>query len=150
MKDKPFTFKEFKSIYSRVPRLTVELVVQTKNGIVLTKRSIVPCKGQWHIPGVTLLKGERLEQAMKRVAKKELGLKVGRAEIIGVKEDILKGYFSQPIAVVFMTKVANPKINPDEDADEVGVFKTIPKNTIKSQKEFLVAKLGLKTSQRNF
>ncbi|MFH0805336.1 MAG: NUDIX domain-containing protein, partial [Patescibacteria group bacterium] len=65
---KKLPFSEFKSIYSRVPRLCVEIMVKTNNGVLLLKRNIDPEKGKWHLPGGTVLKGERLEDTVKRVA----------------------------------------------------------------------------------
>jgi myo-inositol-1(or 4)-monophosphatase len=42
----PLTQQEFDSIYSKVPRLTVEVIVKdSKRGVFLTKRAIEPCKG---------------------------------------------------------------------------------------------------------
>src|SRR6185295_8718349 len=69
MEVKRLAKKEFDAIYSLVPRLTVEVVVQTDAGIVLTRRAIEPAKGKWHIPGGTVFKGETLRQAVKRVAR---------------------------------------------------------------------------------
>lgn len=36
MKAKPLTPREYKAIYSKVPRLTVEVIVKTHEGVVLT------------------------------------------------------------------------------------------------------------------
>lgn len=74
MKDKKLSRKDFDYIYSRVPRLCVDIILQTNKGILLTKRSIEPYKGMWHIPGGTVLKGETVEGAVIRIAKKELGI----------------------------------------------------------------------------
>ena len=59
-KPKKLPYKTFKSIYSRVPRATIELVIQTPAGILLSKRSIPPYKGYWHIPGGTVLFHEKM------------------------------------------------------------------------------------------
>lgn len=48
----PLTQQEFDDIYSKVPRLTVEIIVtNSERALLLTKRAIEPCKGQWHLPG---------------------------------------------------------------------------------------------------
>ena len=72
---KKLPYKEFLSIYRKVPRLCVDLVVKNKNGVLLTKRDIKPSKGMWHIPGGTILYDESVKDAIKRVAKEETGLK---------------------------------------------------------------------------
>ncbi|MBU0975306.1 NUDIX domain-containing protein, partial [Patescibacteria group bacterium] len=73
---KRLPYKTFKYIYRKVPRLCVDVIVKTPRGIILTKRSIPPAKGWWHIPGGTILWGETVEQAVKRVAREEVGVEV--------------------------------------------------------------------------
>ena len=58
-------FEEFKSIYNKVPRLKVEPIIQTLNGILLTKRDIETERGLYHITGNTILKVETVKQANK-------------------------------------------------------------------------------------
>ena len=47
----PLPQEEFEWIFSRVPRLTVELVITApRRGVLLSLREIEPCKGLWHLP----------------------------------------------------------------------------------------------------
>jgi len=47
MKEKVrLTNEEFMLIYSKVPRICVDLMIETKKGILFTKRTIGPYKGQ--------------------------------------------------------------------------------------------------------
>ena len=62
--------EDFLSIYSRVPRLCVDLIITSEEGVLLSLRAIEPYLGQWHFPGGTVYKGETIEEAAKRVAKK--------------------------------------------------------------------------------
>ena len=71
---RPFTSEEFKTIYSKVPRLCVDLVIKTRKGIILTLRSLPTWYGMWHLPGGTILYKESLQDAIKRVAEEELGI----------------------------------------------------------------------------
>lgn len=139
MKIKDISSKEFHSIYARVPRLCVEVIVQTKDGILLTKRAIEPCKGEWHTPGGTVIKGEKLEQTVKRVAKAELGLKIKIKEILGVIEYTkIKNYSGHAIGIVFLVEpISRNRIKLDRQASEFGFFKIMPRNTIRDQKIFL-------------
>lgn len=149
MKIKDISSKEFKSIYSRVPRLCVEVIIQTQDGILLTKRAITPCKGEWHTPGGTVIKGERLEQTVKRVAKAELGLKIRIKEILGVIEYTdIKNYFGHAISIAFLAEpISRHRIKLDYQASEFGFFKKMPPHTIKDQKRFLEKFLKRKTKQ---
>ena len=83
---KRLPFEEFKSIYSKVPRLCVDLIVQKDNGIVLIKRAIEPSLGKWHFPGGTVLLGESLEDTIHRIAKEELNIKVSIEKLLGYME----------------------------------------------------------------
>jgi 8-oxo-dGTP pyrophosphatase MutT (NUDIX family) len=78
---------EFDSIFSRVPRLCVEVVIAApERGVLLTRRDIPPNAGAWHIAGGTVLFGEPLVQSVKRVARDELGLEVAVGELLGYIE----------------------------------------------------------------
>lgn len=85
-RQKPFSAEEFKEIYSKVPRLTVEVVIKTSRGVVLMKRQEKSWQGQWHIPGGTVLYQETLHQAVQRMAQEELGIKVTIKKLLGYIE----------------------------------------------------------------
>lgn len=62
------------AIVSNVPIVSVDLVVQSPDGIVLGKRANEPAKGEWFVPGSRIHKGERLIDAVDRVAAEEIGV----------------------------------------------------------------------------
>jgi ADP-ribose pyrophosphatase YjhB (NUDIX family) len=66
--------KEYKYIYSRVPRICIDLIIKTRKGLLLTKRDIPPEKNKWHLPGGMVYKGEKLTDVVKRIALNELGI----------------------------------------------------------------------------
>ncbi len=66
--------------------MCVDVIVETSRGIVLTLRDIEPWKGQWHIPGGTVMYTESVEHAVKRVAKEEIGVNVAIQKLIGYTE----------------------------------------------------------------
>lgn len=139
MKTKYFTLKEFNEIYSKVPRLCVEAVIKTGEGIILTKRNIEPASGTWHIPGGTLLKGESLIAGMKRIAKLELGIDIIVEKMLEVAEPKFKNYSKHIVTIVFLahTKNKNTKFALDKWTDNVGIFKKFPKNTIKYHRDII-------------
>jgi len=140
MSNLSLTSEEFKNIYSRVPRLCVEVVIKTDEGYLLTKRAIPPCEGQWHLPGGTVLYKESLEDALKRVAKAELGVNVEVGEFLGYMEflhfDEMGGY-DHPISLAFLCTPDHYDFTLDVQASEYAFFKEIPENTLAEQKEFL-------------
>ncbi|MBT4277263.1 NUDIX hydrolase [Candidatus Falkowbacteria bacterium] len=139
MNVKYLPFEEFKNIYSRVPRLTVEVIIKTKNGILLVKRTIPPRKGLWHIPGGTVLMGEKIEDSVKRVAKNELNFEVRSKKLLGIIEYNFsdENYFSFPIGLAYEVDIIAEIKNSKTKIDEFKYFKKIPDNTIIEQKEFL-------------
>lgn len=140
MKPKKIPFNEFKEVYSKVPRLTVEILVQTDEGFVFTLREIEPYKGQWHIPGGTVLFKETLEEAVKRVAIEELGVQVEVEKLVGYIEypnEEKEGGFGWPIGAAFLTKIISGKLKGGEQGSKIQISKKIPEKLIEDQKTFL-------------
>ena len=141
-KAKKIPFKEFKKIYSRVPRLTVEVVLLKGKSLLLIRRSIAPDAGKWHTPGGTVLKGEDLHQAVQRVAQEELAINVNVVKFLGIIEyKSFINHYSQDISLAYLVKpksgkMGNLKIDLDGHADKYEFFSKIPDNTILDQKRF--------------
>ena len=136
-------YKEFLHIFSKVPRCCVELIVETKEGIVFTKRKIKPYKGKWHLPGGSVLLNESLKQAVKRVAKEELNLNVELVRRLGVIEYFYgKKEKKHSISIVFLVKINSGKIKLDEQASEFKISRKSPPNLIKNHKEFIKSYLN--------
>ncbi|QQG44259.1 MAG: NUDIX domain-containing protein [Candidatus Roizmanbacteria bacterium] len=138
--DQPLTEEEFKSIYSKVPRLAVEVIIKTPEGIVLTLRSIEPYKGTWHIPGGTVYYKETINEAIERVAKEELGVEVNIDRLLGYIEypgEAKERGFGWPIGLAFLCTAKSGTLHGSEQGKTVGIFKELPENMIKEQKEFL-------------
>ncbi|MHB1865265.1 MAG: NUDIX hydrolase [Candidatus Saccharimonadales bacterium] len=135
----PLSNDKFWEIYSVVPRLTVEIVVYSDKGVFLTLRDIEPCKGLWHIPGGTVRYGERLTEAVSRVAKNEIGIEIISSKLIGYIEypsHYLNGLDS-PVGIVFkITKYKNQPIIKAQ-ASDCGWFKKLPTKMHKEQTDFL-------------
>lgn len=139
---KPFSPEEFKEIYSRVPRLCVDLIIKISGkGIVLSLRSINPYKGKWHFPGGTIFNREKIVDAIKRVAKEEAGISVKINKLLGYIEypnEIKNGRdFGYTISVVFLCSSAETNLKPNEEASDIKIFKELPRNLIKEQSGFL-------------
>ncbi len=130
--------KEFISIYERVPRFCVEVLVQTSKGIILTKRNIHPLKGYWHFTGGTVYVRESIEKSVKRVAKEELNLDVEMIKDIGVCE-FINSYKQKGqrhiVSIAYLAKAKDlSKIKLNEQGSEFMFCKykkDIPKHTVK-------------------
>ncbi len=80
------TDDEYRMAYGVVPRLCVDLVIRSQQGILLTRRKQEPHKGKWHLPGGRVRKGEALHNAAQRIAGKELGAQVEIGKYLGTME----------------------------------------------------------------
>ena len=137
--EKPLTYDQFIDIYSKVPRVNVELIIRSEEGIILTKRSMDPCVGQWHIPGGTIYFGDTPEDAIHRIALEELGIKVRTIRLI----DIItypsmhkNGYFGWPIGIAYELEMIGGVLRGSDQGEEVAIFSKVPKNTIDEQAKF--------------
>jgi ADP-ribose pyrophosphatase YjhB (NUDIX family) len=141
IREYPISQAEFNEIYSKVPRLNVEVIIKTKNGVVLTKRDIEPWKGYWHIPGGTVFLDETLVDAVKRVAIKELNVNVSVGQLLGyieypnIKEQKGLGW---PVGLAFTAEIESGKLSGSSEGEEVGEFLSLPANIISEQAEFIV------------
>ena len=140
---KKLTEKEFKSIYTRVPRACVELIILKGKKILLTKRSIEPFKGFWHFPGGGVLYKEKIKATIDRVAREELGIEVIPQKFLGYMESLNDG-FRHGVALTFKCKIIkNQQPKALEQADEIKFFKKIPKQIVPTHRKFLKTHLKI-------
>jgi len=137
----PLTQEEFDSIYAKVPRLTVEIIVKDEAGaIFLTQRSIEPCKGKWHLPGGTVRFGEPMTDSVKRIAKRELGIEVTDCNNVGYIEypsHYLNGLDS-PVGIVFEVVAFDGSPTINAEASHAGWFTHLPAEIHEDQDVFLL------------
>ena len=135
---------DFDAIFSRVPRLSVEVVIYTpERGVLLVLRDIPPNVGAWHIPGGTVLFAERLTDAVRRVARDELGLDVSVGNLLGYIEypSHYENGLDSPVGLAFHTV---PAAAPDADPPEgCNWFQSLPAGLYAEQAEFLARAFGL-------
>lgn len=98
-------------------------------GVVLTRRSISPGAGLWHLPGVTLRFGETLAEAAHRVALDETGVEVEGLQQLGVVEYVFPNYAHRPVSVVYLAQPISRHYRCDETATDVRAFQ-VPKQLI--------------------
>jgi ADP-ribose pyrophosphatase YjhB (NUDIX family) len=133
--------EKFKEIYSQVPRLSVDVLLQDKNGdFLMTRRAISPRKGYWHTAGGTVLKGESVLQAVKRICYKELGFHPTVVSSIprGIVEIIEP--FEHTVSCFMECKISEKeKISIDGQADDYAFFEkgNFPVKSISQQVKFL-------------
>jgi 8-oxo-dGTP diphosphatase len=133
----PLPQAQFEWIFSRVPRLTVEVVISSpERGVLLSLRDIEPCRGMWHLPGGTVRFGEPVADAVKRVAEQELGLTVSVGPLLGYIEypSHYNNGLDSPVGLAFTVEVAGAEALPHG----CRWFKTLPENMHDEQRRFLI------------
>src|SRR3989338_8312790 len=130
---RPFSPEEFKEVYSRVPRLRVDLVIKAPEGIVLSLRNLPSWNGKWHIPGGTVLLGEKITDTIKRVAQEELSISVEIKKLLGYiefPEEAKERGFGHSVSVVFLCSTGATEFKPNEDSLKIEIFKELPPDLI--------------------
>jgi len=142
----PLPQAEFEAIFSRVPRLTVEVVIADPGrGVLLALRETGPCRGLWHLPGGTVRFGEPVRTAVARVADGELGVAVTETELLGYIEypSHYENGLDSPVGLAFAAQVAG---GPPEAVSLRGCcrwFSALPDELHDEQRVFLARCLGL-------
>ncbi|OGE31374.1 hypothetical protein A2631_06040 [Candidatus Daviesbacteria bacterium RIFCSPHIGHO2_01_FULL_44_29] len=134
---RPFSYEEFKQVYSKVPRLCVDLIIQDPKGqVLLLRREEEPSVGMWHLPGGTVLFREEVEQAIKRIAQEEVGVAVRVEGLVGFIEFLNEERGNQAFHSLSLAVVCSiqEKISRTPKRQ---FFKVVPENTIKEQGLFL-------------
>ncbi len=131
----PLPKDEFERIFSKVPRLTVEvLIANDDQGVLLALRDVDPCRGTWNLAGGTVRFGEPLVDAVRRVARDELGVSVSVGQLLGYIEypSHYENGLDSPVGLVFRAE-AEAGSRPRGEW-----FRVLPENMHEEQKRFLV------------
>ncbi len=120
--------------------MCVDVVIKAEEGIVLSKREIEPDRGKWHIPGGTVLFGEKVGDAAKRVALEETGLTIDITDSIGILEYGEIANHGHAISIVYLARPVKGKLRGSSQGRTVRYFKNAPKNMIKLHRELLIGK----------
>ena len=142
----PLPQDEFDWIFSRVPRLTVEVVIAVRDrGVLLALRDSGPCQGLWHLPGGTVRFGEPATEAVKRVARDELALMVSAGPLLGYIEypSHYDNGLDSPVGLAFHALPASTGMLDEHHLrGECAWFTTLPHNMHREQRDFLVRHLA--------
>lgn len=142
----PLPRDEYESVFSRVPRLTVEVVLVSDEGVLLTLRDGGPCGGLWHLPGGTVRFGERLVDAVRRVAADEVGVEVEVGDLLGVIEypDHPDRAGDWPVGLAHRARLSAGAASDVRRPGSVDWWRTLPPDMHEEQRAFLRAQ-GLAT-----
>lgn len=140
--------EEFEKSFENVPRVAVNLIVTDVDGrVLLARRNIPPCEGDWHFPGSFVLKNESIDEALKRVAKNEFGMDLieeVNPKLLGNFDDIEGDPRGHVIDMAYGMQVNDvSKIVATKENIEVAFFNKLPENVGFNHRNTL-EKLGYK------
>lgn len=128
MKPRNIPEKTFQLIKNNIPFSCVDLILVNENDeFLLVKRKIEPYKNKWCLPGGIVKKGQKLENKLQEVAKKELGIKTHDVRPLGFYEKIYPK--RHDISHCFICRTKHDSITLDFQASSARFFKQIPNNT---------------------
>jgi colanic acid biosynthesis protein WcaH len=121
----------YKQIVEVMPIPCIDILVKHNNEYLLVKRVNEPLKDKWYVSGSRLLKNETVQDAVKRIAKTELGINARYSKVLCIYNAIYEvGYFGLPshtftLVVEATTKSEIIKLDK-EHSDYMWVDKPFP------------------------
>jgi colanic acid biosynthesis protein WcaH len=123
---------EWETIVNNVPIISVDLVVECPNGLVLGKRSNEPAKGEWFVPGGRVRKTEPMKDAVHRVAMEELGVDIEIYERLGTFEHFYEtsevGCEKHYVAHGFHVWSEDSEFELDPQHGQIATFEELPQD----------------------
>jgi len=107
---------------SKSPILMVDGIVLKGDKVLLTKREIYPFQGCWVFPGGHVEYGEKVEEAIKREMKEELGIPVKIKKLAGVYSESKRDPRYHSVSVVFLLEKGKDEIRLNHEASEFKFF----------------------------
>lgn len=126
--------EDYDFIYSRSPRICVDLIIRRGKKVFMTKRDIPPYKGKWHIPGGRIRFRETFQQAVKRIASGEIKGKFKIVKTIGFMEFLREVQNGRPRHSVSIAVVVEGSF--DKSCGQFCDINT--ENVLPVQREFLI------------
>ena len=104
------------------PKIMVDVVVPSEEGVVLIRRGTDPYEGMWALPGGFAEVGETLENAAVREAKEETNLDVELERLVGVYSEPDRDPRGHNVSIAFLARVTGGDPEAATDADEVAIL----------------------------
>jgi colanic acid biosynthesis protein WcaH len=120
--------EEFLRIVDATPLVSIDLIIRHGDGrALLGQRLNRPARGSWFVPGGRIRKNELVQEALRRISERELGVSIGSATLAGVFDHIYEDNFlgapgvNTHYVVLAFAAGLPPKIvlTPDEQHSEL-------------------------------
>ncbi len=106
----------------KTPKVTVDIILEKEDKIILVKRGIEPWKGKLALPGGHVEYEENVENAAIRETKEETNLNVEVKDILGVYSESKRDPRYHAISTVFIGKIINGNLEAGSDANDANFY----------------------------
>lgn len=122
---------KFKTVVENTPLISIDFIIENGDGnFLLGKRVNKPAQGYWFTPGGRIFKNEHLNDAMKRLARKEFNFEITQEMLIfhGVYEHFYNNSYvdddisTHYIVLAYRLKIRNELILPKNEHSEYCYF----------------------------
>ena len=121
-----------------MPFSSVDTIIYfNDNKILLTKRTIQPYSGYWHLPGSIILKKEKMVDVVKRSAREELGIQLSNIEFLGNYELFTKVRHYITHAYCAKYRMGTIKLDSHSNKFVIADIYALPKPIIPIQKRII-------------
>lgn len=124
-------------IKPRNPYLTVDIIIEVEDKIILIERKNEPYG--WALPGGFVDYGETVESAAKREALEETGLEIVNLFLFGVYSDPKRDPRFHTASVVFIATARGDGLRAGDDAKDAKIFaeNELPENIVFDHKRII-------------
>ena len=115
------------TIYRNPKPTASAIITDEENRVLLGKRSIVPSKGLWDVPGGFLELGESPEVGLRREIREELGVEIDILELLGFFMDTYsladENHGDSTLNICYLAKIKSGEPKAESELDEIKWFK---------------------------
>jgi colanic acid biosynthesis protein WcaH len=88
------TNEQFLHIVDATPLVSIDLILRNEHGeVLLGKRLNRPARHTWFVPGGRIRKNERVLEALRRISRREVGVTLSAARLLGVFDHLYEDNF---------------------------------------------------------
>lgn len=97
-------------VFSKCVRLCLDLCISGRKGVLLIKRSHAPYHGKLALPGGRMYFGETINAAATRIARDEIGARIGVIRLLGICEGVneIKTDTRHTVSIVYACALRSP------------------------------------------
>jgi ADP-ribose pyrophosphatase YjhB (NUDIX family) len=102
--------------YGVIP--TFDLILHGPRGVLMVRRRISPYEGAWALPGLRILKGETIEDCLRRIAEDEVGIKIEPAAARFVSQTVVRfpsDHNRQDLSNCYAVEIGTEKVSINKE-----------------------------------